>query len=167
MIKEWIFDSQRRMRWTVVGLAVGGLVLFMAVSLVRLAGLADVPQADPTTTAAPEPVSSALLPPSPAPQEASPTQTYGPSAPVALEAVSAFLLGDRRAFAALAQQQAVEAVNDAPVPPPGQEVTGSPTLVLPGPTRQQVSVPTTDGPILLDMVVVDGAWKVLDLRYAR
>lgn len=165
----WLFDSPQRLRVAAVGLGVLVLIMLVTMTTLRLMTIPASPQPGPTSLATPTPESTStdLLPPEPAPYGASPTQDYGSSATIALEAVSAFLQGDRVRFAALGQQEVVEAVNDAPVPPPGQEITGSPETVLDGPTRQKVQVPTTDGPIDLDMIVVDGAWKVMDMRYSR
>jgi hypothetical protein len=154
----------------VAGLAVMVIVLAVLLTWSRVATTVQpVPPVATTEgfpdTASPEPTSSDLLPASPAPDEASPTQDYGSAAPIALEAVQAFLSGDRAGFARLAQPEAVEGVNDAPVPK--GSISGEAETVLGGPTRQQIKVPTTDGSILLDMVVVNGAWKVMDLRYQR
>lgn len=164
----WLFDSKQRLQWVAVGLAVLSLVLFIALTTARLARLdLSVPAPTASEASAPTPDSTAtgLLPPSPAADEPSPFQDYGSAAPIALEAVQCFLLGDRAGFAALAQQDAVEAVNEAPVP--GGQITGQADVVLPGPTRQQVSVPTTDGDLLMDMIVVDSAWKVQSMEYRR
>lgn len=162
---EWLFDSPQRLKAVAAGLAITCLVLFISLVLTR-AGSAPQPVA-PVSTQAPEPVSTALLPPSPALEEASPTPQYGSSAPIAMEAVQAFLTGDRPKFARLGQQEAVESVNEAQIPPPGQRITGQVKTLLDGPTRQKVAVPTTDGDLVLDMVVVDGAWKVMSIEYAR
>jgi hypothetical protein len=164
MIKEWLLDSPERLKLVAVGLAVASVVLLVTMALSRSGG---VPQPQPLPSETPETVSTALLPPSPAVEEASPTPEYGSSAPIALEAVQAFLTGDRPKFARLGQQEAVETVNEAAVPPPGQRITGNPKTLLGGPTRQQISVPTTDGDLVLDMVIVDGAWKVMSIEYAR
>lgn len=162
---EWLFDNPQRLKWTTIILAATCAALLMIMFL-RAASTGQVESA-PAPAGTPEPVSTALLPPSPAPEAASPTPEYGSSAPIALEAVQAFLTGNRPGFARLGQQEAVEMVNEAPIPPPGQRITGAAKTLLDGPTRQKVSVPTTDGPLVLDMVVVDGAWKVMSIEYQR
>jgi len=164
---KYIFDSPQRLRMISAGLAVAVLVLAIALTWTRLATLPTPPAATPTEFATPDSTATDLLPASPAPEGASPTPYYGDSTTAALEAVQAFLLGDRAGFAEMAQQEAVESVNEAPVPPPGQEIIGVPEITLDGPTRQQVRVNTTDGNLLLDMVIVDGQWKVMDLRYEK
>jgi hypothetical protein len=159
----WLFDSPQRLKIVAAGTAALIVIMFMAFTFSRMQGLAMAPSPTPSA----ESTSVSLLPPSPAPEEGSPLPQYGPSAPIALEAVSAFLLGDHAKFARLGQPDAVESVNDAPKPPPGQRITGSAEVLLGGPTRQKVSVPTTDGDLVLDMVVIDGAWKVMSMEYAR
>jgi hypothetical protein len=156
----WLFDSPQRLKMMAAGAGALIIIMFMALTISRVRNL---PTMQPTPTAQ----STGLLPPSPASALGSPPPGYGPSAPIAMEAVSAFLLGDRAGFARLGQQEAVESVNDAPKPPPGQRITGVVKVLLDGPTRQKVSVPTTDGDLVLDMIVVDGAWKVLNIEYAR
>ncbi len=163
---QWTFYSMQRLKNVAVGVAVLVVILFVSLTWSRLASPPE-PTPDVAVTTLPDTTETGLLPPSPAPDEASPTQTYGPSAPIALEAVQAFIQNDRAGFARLAQQQVVEDVSQAPAPPPGQQIVGNVRVLLPGPTRQQVEVPTTDGPLILDMVIVDGAWKVMNMEYRR
>jgi hypothetical protein len=40
-------------------------------------------------------------------------------------------------------------------------------VLLGGPTRQRVLVPTTTGDLVLDMVVVDGGWVAADMEYKK
>jgi len=168
-MKEWIFDSPERMKLVAIGLAVLSVVLMVALTLNRVAGSGGGRDMAPAPVVSDEPYTGPtdLVPPSPAPEGASPTPDYGSSAGIALEAVNAFLLNDSTRFAELAQPEAVEGINEAPARPAGQEVTGRVKTLLPGPTRQQVLVPTTDGDLVLDMVVIDGAWKVMSIEYAR
>jgi hypothetical protein len=167
-MKEWIFDSPERMKLVAIGLAVLSIVLMVALTLNRATGGGGQDMA-PAPVVSDEPYTGPtdLVPPSPAQEETSPTPDYGSSAGIALEAVNAFLLNDSARFAELAQPEAVEGINEAPARPAGQEVTGSVKTLLPGPTRQQVAVPTTDGNLVLDMVVIDGAWKVMSIEYGR
>lgn len=165
----WILDNPRRLRKVVTSTVLAAMLLFFGFTISRVHGIPQVP-AETTSAAAagtPESTATVLLPPSPATEQSPAPQTYGPSAPIALEAVQAFLSGDHAGFALLGQQEAVEAVNEAPKPPPGQEITGPVKVIHGGPTRQQVQVPTTDGPLLLDMIVVDEAWKVQSMEYQR
>jgi hypothetical protein len=161
---NWLFDNPQRLKIVAAGTGALIVIMFIAFTLTRIQHL---PSANPTPSASAESTADGLLPPSPAPEEGSPLPEYGPSAPIALEAVQAFLQGDHAKFARLGQPEAVESVNDAPQPPPGQEITGDVKTLLGGPTRQKVSVPTTDGDLVLDMVVVDGAWKVMSIEYDR
>lgn len=165
---NWMFDNPRRLNLVTLAMALAIATL----GVVFISGRINrIPQqsfdAPPTATATPESTATGLLPPSPAASAGSPTPDYGSSAPVALEAVQAFLLADHSGFARLAQPEAVESVNEAPAPPAGQQITGNVKTLLGGPTRQQVQVLTTDGPLILDMIVVDGAWKVQEIRYQR
>jgi len=165
IIVRWLLDSPERLRYSAAALAVTAIILGVGLTMARLPEPASAPL--PTQTADPAPETTDLLPDTPAPDSGSPLPDYGPSDQVALEAVAAFLRNDAPGFARLAQQEATEAVNEAPARPAGARITGDVTTVHDGPTRQSVSVPTTDGALLLDMVVVDGSWKVLDIEYAR
>lgn len=165
---NWIFYSTRRLKITTAWFVAVVVILFATLTASRLSSTpALAPSEGSTPGLRSETTETGLLPPSPAPNEASPTQNYGPSAPIALEAVQAFLQGDRAGFARLAQPDVVEDVDGAPSPPPGQEIIGNVRVLLPGPTRQQVEVPTTDGPLILDMIIIDEAWKVMNMEYRR
>ena len=159
---NWLFKSKQHLEMVLMAAVALTITLFL---LFMVNALSKVPDAPVGSTAAPEPASTGLLAPSPE-QEAPPATTdYGSSIPVALEAVSAFLTGDRPKFASLAQPDAVELVNEAPVP--HGSITASASTVLPGPTQQKINVPTTDGDLLLDMIIVDGSWKVLNIEDAK
>lgn len=162
---NYVFDNPRRLKVIAAGLATTLVMLFVVLTLNRM------PDRTQSTSVGPiiqgERTQTGLLPPSPAPDRASPTPNYGPSAPIALEAVQAFLQNDRTGLARLAQPEVMEGVDEAPKRPADVAITGTVKVIQPGPTRQRVQVPTTDGPMLLDMVVIDGAWKVMDMRYAR
>lgn len=168
---NWIFDRPGRV--TLVGsLAVASIgLLFFSLLGLRAWQVAPTPWPSPTPSAdavaTPETTSTDLQPSDPAPNEPSPTADYGSAAPIALEAVNAWLLGDMAAFASLAQPDVVEAAGEAPRPPAGSAIKGSPVTVLDGPTRQQIRVDTTDGPLDLDMIVIDGAWIVDKMVYRR
>lgn len=166
-IVNWIFDSPARLRKVAVGTAIIICVLMVTLTIGRMPSPPVASGPLPASSATPEPTSSELLPVDPGTAEGSPLPEYGSSAPIALEAVNAFLLADHAGFARLAQQEAVEAINEAPDPKPGQQIIGVPTTVAGGPTRQTIDVRTTDGVLRLDMIIVDGAWKVLDMRYQQ
>lgn len=173
MIKNWIFANPTRLRQSLIALATVLLFAFIGLGVLRAT---NVPPHSPTPTVStpdytlpdmePDVTSTDLVPPSPTWDEPSPTADYGSSAPVALEAVSAFLRNDAIGFAKYAQPEAVEGANEAPARPAGQKITGS-TILLDGPTRQQVQVRTSEGPLILDMAVVDGKWRVLDMVYQK
>jgi hypothetical protein len=162
---RWVLDSPERLKYCASALAVTVVLLAITLTINRLPEATSGPL--PTASAEPAPTDTRFLPDTPAPDSGSPLPDYGPSDQVALEAVAAFLRNDSPGFARLAQQEATETVNEAPARPAGARITGDVVLVLGGPTRQTVDVPTTDGPLRLDMVVVDGSWKVLDIEYAR
>lgn len=165
IIVRWVLDSPSRLKQSAAALAVVVVVLFVGLTIGRLPERSAGPL--PAPTAEPAPTGTRLLPDTPAPDSASPLPDYGPSDQAALAAVEAFLRNDSAGFARLAQQEATETVNEAPARPAGARITGEVTTVHGGPTRQTVDVPTSDGVLRLDMVVVDGDWKVLDLAYVQ
>lgn len=163
-IVHWVLDSPERLKQSAVALMVVVVVLFVGLTVSRIPERSSAPL--PAPTAEPAPTDTRLLPERATPYSASPLPSYGPSDQVALAAVEAFLRNDAPEFARLAQQDATEIANDAPARPAGARITGEVRTLLGGPTRQQVEVPTSEGALRLDMVVVDGRWKVLDLAYA-
>ena len=162
---DWIFDNPRRMRRVALGIALAVLFLFLTATVARLKALPTLPavtaSTSPATTTTPQPQASRSQAFS-----ASPTPDYGSSLPIALEAVQAFLDGDHAKYSSLASQQAAEDANDAVVDP-GQVLTGAGKILLGGPTRQKVQVPTSMGKIILNMVEVDGAWTVDSMEMAK
>lgn len=161
----WMFQSMTRLKRVSLGFVLIVLTLMSLLTIARINGIkTHQPPTNNTWTTA-EPVATGLLPPSPATEPAPATAEYGPSTPIALEAVQAFLQGDHARFAELAQAEAVESVNEAPTP--GGQISAPGRIVLGGPTQQQVLVPTTDGDLTLTMIVVDGAWKVAGMEYAK
>jgi hypothetical protein len=163
---NWMFQNPARLKRVGLAFTLTCLVLTVLLTIARINGISQhrPPTTNNTWTTA-EPTSTGLLPPSPAVEPAPATPSYGPSTPIALEAVQAFLQGDHARFAELGQQNVVEAVNDSPTP--GGEITGPGKIHLGGPTQQVVLVPTTDGELTLTMIVVDGAWKVAGLEYSK
>lgn len=155
---ERVFESTTSLKVWAAGLGVTVLVLLVALTALRMPD-------GPATEAAPDPASTDLFPVAPGPDATSPLPDYGSAAPVATEAVIAWLLGDLRALESLVEPEVMEAAAEAPAP--SGRVTGEATVLLDGPTRQKVSVPTSDGDIVLDMVVVDRAWTVMNMRYAK
>lgn len=160
----WMFQSPQRLKRVMLLTLLAIPTLLVLLTITRLQGLPD-PAAQPSIDATTESTATGLLPPSPAPLDGPTTPEYGPSTPIALEAAQAFLQGDRARFAELAQPDAVESVNEAPTP--GGRITGQARISLGGPTQQEVKVPTSEGELTLTMIVVDGAWKVAGMEYAK
>jgi hypothetical protein len=79
--------------------------------------------------------------------------------------VNAFLLHDLARFNTLATPDLAERIGGSPQPKGEQR--GAVRVLLGGPTRQRVLVPTTTGDLVLDMVVVDGGWVAADMEYKK
>lgn len=164
-----ILESPRRLIVTVIVAALGA-VLGLGLALVIRSGggetRLDAQPARPGPTASP--TDDRLIPPTPEiTTESTPDVDYGSPAPIALEAVQAFLDNDHARFSSLATQEVVEAVNAAPDPRPGQAVLGDVETVLPGPTEQTMRIMTTDGTLEVVMTADAevGGWLVSDMRY--
>ena len=164
----WMFQSPERLKRVAVTFALTCVALTILLTIVRVHDLASHrPPAEPTygTTTESNAVATGLLPPSPSPEPAPATTEYGPATPIALEAAQAFLQGDRSRFAELAQPDVVESANEAPTP--GGQITAPGRVLLGGPTQQKILVPTSEGDLTLTMIVIDGAWKVAGMEYAK
>lgn len=160
---NWIFDNPKRLALVAAASLVAGLVLFVLLLGIRVARL--VPPADPTIAA--EPVSTALTPPTPTVLPVPASETAPGSDPVALEAVSAFLLHDLVHFSRLASPEVAEQVIEAPPAQDGATVTGPALIVHGGPTEQDVRVPTSLGDLDLTLAWTDDAWIVTSMEYHR
>lgn len=159
---NWIFDNPRRLLLSVVALTATALVLFVGLLGIRIARLVPA-----EAVGVPTPASTGLVPPTPTVLPTPESPTAPGSDPVALEAVSAFLLHDLGRFAALASPEVAEQVNEAPPAQDGAEVTGPAVIVHGGPTEQAVQVPTSLGDLDLTMTLTDGAWIVTSMEYHR
>lgn len=153
---DWIFQSPQRLRNTIIASVLVSLVLLVALTGTRI--MLAVGREPTVRIEASEP---ALTPSATATTTPAPTPTS--STPIALEAAQAFLAHDLRRFATLATPEAMEAAGAAPAP--SQRLHGDASLLRDGPTRQDVRVPTTGAALLLNMVLVDGAWLVEDMRF--
>lgn len=164
MIK-WILYSKENVTLTIVAVCTTGALFLLGLIVIHGVGGGNAVSPRPSVTAS-RPVHTELIPPTIAPVPTV-TATLGPSLPIALEAVDAFLSNDIQRFGRVALPAAVEAVSDTPAPPASaRKVTGKAVVRLGGTTQQVDEIPTSGGMLQLVMIVSDGRWKVQAIRYA-
>jgi hypothetical protein len=161
---RWVFYSKENLTMTIVVICTA-IALFL-LGLITFHGLSGGSAVSPRPTSTTRPIHTELIPPTIPPTTAK-TASVGPSLPIALEAVDAFLSNDIQRFERVALPAAVEAVNDTPAPPAtARKVTGKAVVRLGGVAQQVDEIPTSGGMLQLVMIVSGGRWQVQAIRYA-
>lgn len=176
---RWLFANTSRLAMAVVlfvvtGLGVAVLMLALRINQMDRAAGPVNPMAQPSplatgdgaplATPTPDPTTEPLSQP-----DQSITQRAFPEAgdprSVALEAINEWLAWD---FPGLEDDLLPGVLEEAQANPPqrGVRVDGAAEVVKDGPTASTVRVPTTEGSLLVDLVVYEGKWMVEAMGWA-
>jgi hypothetical protein len=185
---NWLFERPVRL-WGTVAVVVGvGLVVAMAVLMIRVDNVTDKIQARPTGTpgiTVPGEDATGGVTPNPEPTrrplsseteevptiDTEPSEVFvdaGDPEPRVAAAVDAWA---NWKFEDLAKYMLPAAEEDAMANPPGSKagdlkVTGLVEVTEPGPSQAVVKVPTNKGTLLVDVVISDKQWFVASMGWA-
>lgn len=164
-MRNWIFQNYQRTVIVAVLAMLVAMVAFGTVFTVRINRLGDAIANRPHATFTPPSLGG-----SPASPSTEATQTphqflsMGTATAPALDAVNAWI--DWR-FGDLEGRMTPSALEDATANPAPKDlkVTGQAVIEKPGPTRQQIGIPTNYGILHATCVVQDGKWLVDSLGW--